>query len=58
RLTIELQKRGFDGSDLEINALLRGSSLALGYGRALIYRNGELRERRPQPENESWPGWG
>ncbi|EPT6911190.1 replication endonuclease [Cronobacter sakazakii] len=57
RLTIELQKRGFDGSDLEINALLRGSSLALGYGRALIYRNGELRERHPQPENESWPGW-
>ena len=58
RLTIELQKRGFDGSDLEINALLRGSSLALGYGRALIYRNGVLRERHPQPENESWPGWG
>ncbi|HAV6910493.1 TPA: replication endonuclease, partial [Cronobacter sakazakii] len=58
RLKIELQKRGFDGSDLEIDALLRGSSLALGYGRALIYRNGVLRERHPQPENESWPGWG
>ncbi|MDI6433010.1 replication endonuclease [Cronobacter turicensis] len=57
RLTIELQNRGFDGSDLEIDALLRGSSLALGAGKSLIYRKGQLQERMPQPQNETWPGW-
>ncbi|EPX7410431.1 replication endonuclease [Cronobacter dublinensis] len=57
RLTIELQNRGFDGSDLEIDALLRGSSLALGSGKSLIYRKGRLQERMPQPQNETWPGW-
>ncbi|EOW6671106.1 replication endonuclease [Cronobacter dublinensis] len=57
RLTIELQNRGFDGSDLEIDVLLRGSSLALGSGKSLIYRKGRLQERMPQPQNETWPGW-
>ncbi|EOI3546634.1 replication endonuclease [Cronobacter dublinensis] len=57
RLTIELQNRGFDGSELEIDALLRGSSLALGSGKSLIYRKGRLQERMPQPQNETWPGW-
>lgn len=57
RLAIELQKRGFEGGDLEIDALLRGSSLALGSGKSLIYRKGRLQERMPQPQNETWPGW-
>ncbi|EIZ9128720.1 replication endonuclease [Cronobacter turicensis] len=57
RLTIELQRRGFDGSDLEVDLLIRGSGLSLGAGRTLIYRNGELRERKSQPENTIWPGW-
>ncbi|WP_414734213.1 hypothetical protein [Cronobacter dublinensis] len=57
RLTIELQNRGFDGSDLEIDALLRGSSLALSSGKSLIDRKGRLQERMPQPQNETWPGW-
>ncbi|EJT6938622.1 replication endonuclease [Cronobacter sakazakii] len=57
RLTIELQRRGFDGSDLEIDVLIRGSGLSLSAGRTLIYRNGELRERKSQLESESWPGW-
>ncbi|PUX38468.1 replication endonuclease [Cronobacter sakazakii] len=57
RLTIELQRRGFDGSDLEVDLLIRGSGLSLGAGRTLIYRNGELRERKSQLESEIWPGW-
>lgn len=56
RLKLELQRRGFTGSDDEIAILMRGSGLA--YGRtSLIYRNGQLQEQRSKPENEIWPGW-
>lgn len=56
RLKLQLHRRGFAGSDEEIDILKRGGGLA--YGRsALIYKNGELKEKPDEPQNEMWPGW-
>lgn len=57
RLKLELNQRGFAGSDEEVDILLRGSGLIFG-ATALIYRLGRLREKRSKPEQEMWPGWG
>lgn len=57
RLKLELNQRGFAGSDEEVDILLRGSGLIFG-ATALIYRRGRLQERRSKPEEELWPGWG
>lgn len=57
RLKLELNQRGFAGSDEEVDILLRGSGLIFG-ATALIYRHGRLREKRSKPEEEMWPGWG
>ncbi|MEG9763718.1 replication endonuclease [Enterobacter hormaechei] len=57
RLKLELNQRGFSGSDEEVDILLRGSGLIFG-ARALIYRHGRLQEKRSKPEQEMWPGWG
>lgn len=56
RLKLDLHSRGFNGDDVEIDILMRGSGLV--YGRnSLIYRNGQLQEKRRMPEDEIWPGW-
>lgn len=56
RLKLELQSRGFDDSEENVNILMRGGGLA--YGRtSLIYRSGQLQERQNRPEEVSWPGW-
>ncbi|WEY53000.1 replication endonuclease [Enterobacter roggenkampii] len=57
RLKLELNQRGFAGSDEEVDILLRGSGLIFGAA-ALIYRHGRLQEKRSKPEEELWPGWG
>ncbi len=57
RLKLELNQRGFAGSDGEVDILLRGSGLIFG-ATALIYRHGRLQEKRSKPEEELWPGWG
>lgn len=57
RLKLELNQRGFAGSDEEVDILLRGSGLIFG-ATALIYRHGRLQEKRSKPEEELWPGWG
>ncbi|QFH51529.1 replication endonuclease [Leclercia adecarboxylata] len=57
RLKLELNQRGFAGSDDEVDILLRGSGLIFG-ATALIYRHGRLQEKRSKPEEELWPGWG
>ncbi|AXF61900.1 replication endonuclease [Leclercia sp. W6] len=57
RLKLELNQRGFAGSDEEVDILLRGSGLIFG-ATALIYRHGRLQEKRSKPEEEMWPGWG
>lgn len=57
RLMLELNQRGFAGSDEEVDILLRGSGLIFG-ATALIYRHGRLQEKRSKPEQEMWPGWG
>lgn len=57
RLKLELNQRGFAGSDEEVDILLRGSGLIFG-ATALIYRHGRLQEKRSKPEQEMWPGWG
>jgi len=56
RLKVELQSRGFDGSDENIDILMRGAGLAYG-GKSLFYRTGRLQERNNRPEDERWPGW-
>ena len=56
RLKLELNKRGYVGSDDEIAILMRGGGLIYGSG-ALIYRNGQLQERRGDVIHEQWPGW-
>jgi len=56
RLKLELQSRGFDDSEENLNILMRGGGLA--YGRtSLIYRSGQLQERQSRPEEVIWPGW-
>ncbi|POU76507.1 replication endonuclease [Leclercia sp. LSNIH6] len=57
RLKLELNQRGFAGSDEEVDILLRGSGLIFG-ATALIYRHERLQEKRSKPEQEMWPGWG
>lgn len=57
RLKLELNQRGLSGNDEEVDILLRGSGIMFG-STALIYLNGRLQEKRSQPENELWPGWG
>ncbi len=44
QLECELQSRGFDGSEYEINLLLRGGSFPSGGGLRVFYRNERLRE--------------
>ncbi|HDZ0832658.1 TPA: replication endonuclease [Klebsiella pneumoniae] len=39
QLEVELKSRGFDGSEKEINLLLRGGSIPSGAGLRLFYRN-------------------
>lgn len=57
RLTLELNRRGFEATNEQIAILLRGSGLVLSRDASLIYRNGRLDERRLRPEDERWPGW-
>lgn len=57
RLTLELNRRGFQATDEQIAILLRGSGLVMSPGSSLIYRNGRLDERRLRPEEEGYPGW-
>ncbi|EPU1406436.1 replication endonuclease [Klebsiella pneumoniae] len=56
RLKLELNQRGFAGTDDEIDILRRGGGLKFGRS-ALIYREGRLQEKRNNPEDEQWPGW-
>jgi hypothetical protein len=56
RLKMELNQRGFAGTDEEIDILKRGGGLKFGRS-ALIYRGGRLQEKRNNPEDEQWPGW-
>lgn len=44
QLEYELRSRGFDGSEYEVNLLLRGGSLQSGGGLRIFYQNGRLRE--------------
>jgi len=44
QLEYELQSRGFDGSEYEINLLLRGGSLTSGGGLRIFYQSGRLIE--------------
>lgn len=44
QLEYELGSRGFDGSEYEVNLLLRGGSLPSGGGLRIFYQNGRLRE--------------
>jgi len=44
QLEAELCSRGFDGSDTEIDLLLRGGSIPSGGGLRIFYRNQRLRE--------------
>ncbi|MEB5749147.1 replication endonuclease [Leclercia adecarboxylata] len=44
QLVYELQSRGFDGSEYEVNLLVRGGSLPSGGGLRIFHQNGRLRE--------------
>lgn len=44
QLEYELQSRGFDGSEYEVNLLVRGGSLPSGSRLRIFYQNGRLRE--------------
>jgi hypothetical protein len=57
RLTLELNRRGFDASADELAILFRGSGLSLGGGKTLIYRDSRLIERKIEPLSDQWPGW-
>lgn len=50
-LGYELQSRGFDGSDREIDLLLSGGSIPSGAGLRLFYRNQRLQE------DDKWRQW-
>jgi hypothetical protein len=56
RLKLDLQRRGFEGSDQEVAILMRGSGLVFGRS-ALIFKDGRLQEKRSEPTDELWPGW-
>ncbi|MDR8433583.1 replication protein A, partial [Acinetobacter baumannii] len=47
----ELKSRGFDGSENEIDLLLRGGSIPSGAGLRLFYRNQRLQE------DDKWRQW-
>lgn len=51
QLEVELKSRGFDGSEKEINLLLRGGSIPSGAGLRLFYRNQRLQE------DDKWRLW-
>lgn len=57
RLRMELVGRGFEGSDYQIDILLRGSGLDFAGTGKLVYRNGRVIEEKPKPEHQIWPGW-
>jgi len=40
----ELKSRGFDGSEKEVDLLLRGGSIPSGAGLRIFYRNQRLQE--------------
>ncbi|WP_430998345.1 replication endonuclease [Klebsiella pneumoniae] len=51
QLEVELKSRGFDGSETEIDLLLRGGSIPSGAGMRLFYRNQRLQE------DDKWRQW-
>lgn len=51
QLVAELSSRGFDGSESEIDLLLRGGSIPSGAGLRLFYRNQRLQE------DDKWSQW-
>ncbi|EHG7580799.1 replication endonuclease [Citrobacter sedlakii] len=51
QLEAELSSRGFDGSESEIDLLLRGGSIPSGAGLRIFYRNHRLRE------DDKWRQW-
>ena len=51
QLEVELKSRGFDGSEIEIDLLLRGGSIPSGAGLRLFYRNQRLQE------DDKWRQW-
>ncbi|HDU1828811.1 TPA: replication endonuclease, partial [Klebsiella pneumoniae] len=51
QLEHELKSRGFDGSENEIDLLLRGGSIPSGAGLRLFYRNQRLQE------DDKWRQW-
>ncbi|WIO44611.1 replication endonuclease [Klebsiella electrica] len=51
QLEVELKSRGFDGSETEIELLLRGGSIPSGAGLRLFYRNQRLQE------DDKWRQW-
>ncbi|CAH5815485.1 hypothetical protein AI2828V5_1361, partial [Klebsiella oxytoca] len=51
QLEVELKSRGFDGSETEIDLLLRGGSIPSGAGLRLFYRNQRLQE------DDKWRQW-
>ncbi|WP_101824757.1 replication endonuclease [Klebsiella variicola] len=51
QLEVELKFRGFDGSEKEIDLLLRGGSIPSGAGLRLFYRNQRLQE------DDKWRQW-
>lgn len=56
RLKLELNQRGFAGSDYELDILQRGGGLEFGNS-PLVFRGGRLQESRFKPQDEQWPGW-
>ncbi|HIC0432873.1 TPA: DNA adenine methylase [Escherichia coli] len=44
QLVYELKSRGFDGSEKEVDLLLRGGSIPSGAGLRIFYRNQRLKE--------------
>jgi hypothetical protein len=51
QLEAELVNRGFDGSEKEVDLLLRGGSIPSGAGRRIFYRNERLQE------DDKWRQW-
>jgi len=51
QLEYELRSRGFDGSEKEIDLLLRGGSIPSGAGLRIFYRNERLQE------DDKWREW-
>lgn len=51
QLEYELKSRGFEGSEKEIDLLLRGGSIPSGAGMRIFYRNQRLQE------DDKWRQW-